>query len=387
MKNWTAHLTLTAILASVGGLAHAQSSVTLYGWLDTSVDAVSNVNGQRLYQVASGVQSPNKWGLRGVEDLGGGTATIFNLGSFFSTANGGLVLPGRIFGNYAWVGLTNDQAGTVKVGRQMDSVFDYLAEFSAGGSWGGSLFAHPYDNDNLWGTFIVNNVIKYQSISYSGLQFGGMYGFSNKAAASSDSSSGSSSGFADNRIWALGASYTAGAAKVGIDYEQLSNPGDDAPGSLGAVDVADVNFTSTKQRIFGIGASYSFASVDLAAIITRTTLATPTSEWENPNFTGASSLSFNNYEANAVYHATAALALKGAYTYTTADMSGASAHWNQFGLIAEYSLSKRTSLYAEGVAQRVSGGGAQFSKAEINNLALASGDSQTVLAIGMKHRF
>lgn len=40
---------------------------------------------------------------------------------------------------------------------------DYLAQTSAGGSWGGYMFAHPYDNDNLINTFRVNNTVKYTS--------------------------------------------------------------------------------------------------------------------------------------------------------------------------------------------------------------------------------
>jgi predicted porin len=98
-------------------------------------------------------------------------------------------------------------------------------------------------------------------------------------------------------------------------------------------------------------------------------------------------MSFNNYEINAIYHATASLDLKGAYTYTTASVSGRSPHWNQLGLLVEYALSKRTSLYADGVYQRVHGDGSQFSYAQINSLSPASGDSQALLGVGIKHRF
>ena len=98
-------------------------------------------------------------------------------------------------------------------------------------------------------------------------------------------------------------------------------------------------------------------------------------------------MSFNNYEINAVYHATSSLDLKGAYTYTTASVSGRSPHWNQLGLLADYALSKRTSLYADGVYQRVHGDGSQFSYAQINSLSPASGDSQALVGVGIKHRF
>jgi GBP family porin len=271
----------------------------------------------------------------------------------------------------------------LKMGRMLDSVGDYLGDFAAGGNWGGVFYAHPLDNDNLWGTYMVNNAVKYQSISLAGLEFGGMYGFSNKSTPAS----GSGSGFVNNRLWAAGAGYSAGPVRLAVVYEQLDNSGDDTPGSYGAVDVADANFTAARQRIYGVGASYAFNRVDLSANLTRTILSTPTGEWQNAQFTGASSMSFNNYEINAVYHATSSLDLKGAKTYTAASVAGRTPHWNQLGLLAEYALSKRTSLYADGVYQRVHGDGSQFSYAQINSLSPASGDSQAVLGVGMKHRF
>lgn len=52
-------------------LAHAQSSVTLYGTLDVGVDAVSNESGHRTALMSTGVLIPNLFGLKGSEDLGG----------------------------------------------------------------------------------------------------------------------------------------------------------------------------------------------------------------------------------------------------------------------------------------------------------------------------
>jgi GBP family porin len=260
---------------------------------------------------------------------------------------------------------------------------EYLWPYSAGGDWGGSHFAHPYDNDNIWGTFLVNNVVKYRSPEYNGFSFGGMYAFSNK----STSTSGDGSGFADNRMWGAGVRYVTGGLSVALAYEQLSNPGDDSSSAKGAIDTDDYTFTTKSQALFGLGILYNFPVVTVAANITRTTLSEPTSLYSNSAFTGASSMSFNNYEVNAVYHVTPAFDLKGAYTYTRASVSGKSPHWNQVGLIAEYSLSKRTSVYGAGIYQKVHGDGSEFSNAQINNFSTSSGDSQSALLIGLKHSF
>lgn len=377
------HVLLGGFIGAFALTGHAQSSIALYGQIDNGIFYSTNQGGNHAVQFVSSPTETSVWGLRGAEDLGGGNKVIFKLGSAFSTANGTTWPNGRLFGDYAWVGLSNSTAGTLKMGRMLDSVGDYLGDFAAGGNWGGVLYAHPLDNDNLWGTYMANNAIKYQSISLAGLEFGGMYAFSNKSAATS----GSGSGFTDNRLWAAGVRYSAGPISLAVVCEQLDNSGDDVPGSFGAVDVADANFTAARQRIYGAGASYAFDHIDLSANITRTVLSSPTGEWQNVQFTGADSMSFNNYEINAVYHATALLDLKGAYTYTTANVSGRSPHWNQLGLLAEYALSKRTSLYADGVYQRVHGDGTQFSYAQINSLSPASGDSQALLGVGVKHRF
>ncbi len=57
----------------------AQGSVTLYGILDTGVEYVSQANsaGKGVVRMpAITGELPSRWGLRGSEDLGGGTVRI-----------------------------------------------------------------------------------------------------------------------------------------------------------------------------------------------------------------------------------------------------------------------------------------------------------------------
>ena len=59
--------------------AHAQSSVTLYGIIDTGVEFVSHANAAGDHVVRMpGVtgELPSRWGLRGTEDLGGGYQAV-----------------------------------------------------------------------------------------------------------------------------------------------------------------------------------------------------------------------------------------------------------------------------------------------------------------------
>ncbi|WGS51707.1 porin [Paraburkholderia sp. D15] len=379
------HALFGCVLSAVALGAHAGSdnSITLFGIIDQGIVYTPNQAGARAFQMVSGTTAPTKWGLHGTEDLGGGNKALFMLSTTFSGNNGTAWPSGRIFGDAAWVGLSNDRFGTLKLGRQSDSMVPYLGEFSAVGSWGGTFFAHPFDNDNLWNSFLLNNAVRYESISLAGFDFGATYAFSNKAV----STSGSGSGFADNRVWEAAARYHGGPFSAAVVYEQISHPGDDGPGALGAVDVADANFTANGQRIYGIGVAYAFQHAELHANFTRTTLSQPSSEYQSTSFTGAPSMSFNNVEINAVYHFSPAFSVEGAYMYTAARVNGSAPHWNQVGLVAEYALSHRTTVYAQGVYQRVTGDGSPFAHAQINALSAASGDVQSVMGIGLRHFF
>jgi len=57
----------------------AQSSVILYGIVDTAIERASNGVGTSVTRMVAGQGSASRLGIRAVEDLGGGLRTLFSL--------------------------------------------------------------------------------------------------------------------------------------------------------------------------------------------------------------------------------------------------------------------------------------------------------------------
>jgi GBP family porin len=365
-------LIVAAVAASFATAANAQSSVTLYGLIDAGFTYVNNEvapgsdkGSAAAFRLSSGNINGSRWGLRGVEDLGGGMKAIFTLENGFSMGDGKTQQNGGQFGRQAYAGISTANMGTVTLGRQYDSVVDYLGPMSATGSWGGTFFAHPGDFDNLNGSVRTNNAVKYQSANYGGLTFGGLYGFSNQAG-----------GFANNRAYSAGLQYANGPFKIAAAYLQGQNTN-----ATGFGAVTESHLAAQTQRTFGVGANYAIGPVVLGGV------------WTQSRFqdSGLSSTDrYNNYELNARYALTPALAVGAAYTYTDAKGSRVGgdndrARFHQVGLQTDYSLSKRTDIYAEGIVQLAkSGAEAQVFTA---GQAVSAHGNQVVISTGIRHRF
>ena len=138
---------------------------------------------------------------------------------------------------------------------------------------------------------------------------------------------------------------------------------------------------SQTQRTFGVGANYAIGALTVGGAWTQSRFQFVTAD---------STVRFNNYEVNARYALTPALALGAAYTYT--DVKGYipgpnnndHAKYHQVGLQTDYSLSKRTDIYAEGVVQLAK----QGAVAQVfGSNAPAVYGNQVVVSTGLRHRF
>ena len=151
-------------VTALPSIAHAQSSVTLYGVIDNGI-AYSNSqttlgstsNGAHNVQLSPGIWEGSKFGMKGSEDLGGGLSAIFNLMSRFNSANGSAQFPGAMFAQQAWVGLQDKAYGSLTLGRQYMSYYWMTSSYSPTTWLTGFSGAHPGDLDNFDTDYKTNN--------------------------------------------------------------------------------------------------------------------------------------------------------------------------------------------------------------------------------------
>ncbi|CAE6773711.1 porin [Paraburkholderia haematera] len=390
-----------AALGAFAGVAHAQSSVTLYGIIDEGFNINTNSGGKHLYNLSSGVMQGSRFGLRGTEDLGGGLKAIFVLENGFDVNNGKLGQGGLMFGRQAYVGLSS-QFGTVTLGRQYDSVVDYVGPLEAGDQWGGYIAAHPGDIDNFNNAYRTNNTVKYTSADYNGLKFGGTYSFG-----------GIAGNVTSNQIWSLGAGYNNGPLALGVGYLNARTPaasgglfnngGTIAPNTP-ATATAAANFAVTSPvyagfasantyQVIGAGGAYTFGAATIGATYSNIRFGNLGMTFASP-YKGQSA-TFNNAELNFKYQLTPALLIGAAYDYTRgAEINGASrAQYHQGSLGVDYFLSKRTDVYVIGVYQHALGetlsatGATVNATAGINGLSGSSNQNQLAARVGIRHKF
>jgi predicted porin len=384
-----------AALTALAGVAHAQSSVTLYGLIDAGLTYTNSQisgtgpGGHSNWQMTSSGIQYSRWGLRGAEDLGGGLKAIFNLESGFNLNNGQMASSNRIFNRLAYVGLSSHDFGTLTLGRQTDGMVDFVAPLALTGTeYGGIHFAHPFDVDNLNDSFQINNSVKYLSPEYAGFKLGALYGFSNQA-----------NGFANNRAYSFGLSYIWGPLNFGAGYLHLNNSaatpaqintggavtdttGSTLSGLLTPTPVP-LGALASRQQTWGAGINYSFGPAVAGFVYSQTNLT--------QLFLTGFSTHFQNYEGNIRYALTPAVELAAAYTYSRAggNAGGGAPHWNQVSALADYRLSRRTDIYLQGAWQSVSAStNSPLGVAWINGVSAPSSTTNQVQAtVGLRHRF
>jgi predicted porin len=116
-----------AALTAFAGVASAQSSVTLFGILDLAAREVDNGAAGSIKSLATDATATNRFGVRGVEDLGGGMRASFHLESSVGTDSGTAGATNNSGASAFWnrvatIGLTGG-FGEVRLGRDYTPTF------------------------------------------------------------------------------------------------------------------------------------------------------------------------------------------------------------------------------------------------------------------------
>jgi predicted porin len=184
-----------SVLLVLTSSAHGQSSVTLYGVLDSGFlyqnanarNFRSPVNLGHVYELKDGGVYSSSWGMTGVEDLGGGYKVHFKLQGAFNSATGGLRVGDTptataVFGQQTSVGVSGP-FGRVDIGRQIVPTIYAMADTDARNAqyFGSILTAYLAMNQAAgWtalssniplGALYEDNAIVYHSPEFYGASF------------------------------------------------------------------------------------------------------------------------------------------------------------------------------------------------------------------------
>ena len=381
-----------AVLGAFAGAAQAQSSVTIYGIVDTGVTYTSKAvtpaggtNTGSKFAMNSGVIQGSRIGFKGVEDLGGGLSAVFNLETGFNNDNGALngqdsATSNNLFRRKSVVGLAGG-FGTVLLGRQTDFA-DTISAYTAVNDFGGVIANSGSGLNRLQGTR-TNNSINYTTNNLGGFTGNLMYGFGETAGKTSAGQS-----------FGLGGKYDNGPLGLGINYYQSKQGPTPSDTSLiaNAAALGTVNAGSSAAKVLNVVASYQFGPARVYGNYSRvkqdlnTAAVTGLSD-ANRLTTAALGLSnkADMYEIGTAYSLTPSLKLLGSVQYTRADFANVSnkGKLTQINIGTDYWLSKRTDLYAFVSNLRAK----DMKNPGVFADTTGNDASQTAVTVGIRHKF
>jgi predicted porin len=340
------------LLLGLSATAAAQSSVTVYGILDSGLLYQNKTAsaGRSGFSFLDGAWLPSVYGLRGREDIGGGYAVNFNLQGGFSTGTGALGdSNGGIFGRAATVGVSGP-FGEVKLGLQFSPFFLTVTDGDPRGMpQFGSQLVQYFQQVGITGIF-DSNAIVYTTPK--------LYGFTGAVEYAVGGVPGSTK---NGRSMSASLSFSQGPFLANGAYYTHADP------------VTGQTVAIGKTAGLGYAIGPVLAKVDWVNYL-------------NPS-SNAPLSNVNVFGVGAVYSATPAVTLSGGFYYAT--NKGMSENKSRmFALGAEYALSKRTILYSQvGVAHNQGAFQTNLAVLAPTSFAVPAGATTTAVNIGMRHTF
>ena len=308
-----------AVLAA-SGAAMAQSSVTLYGVLDTGVSYFKGDDSvYGLTKTGGNVNS--RLGFRGVEDLGNGLKATFNLEAGFNVDDGTGYLgkggpddSGLQFRRTSTVGLAGN-FGEVRFGRMLTSSYLAVSRYDVFGDTGAGA-SLAWNTGNTGYAPRTENAISYTSPNFSGFKIGAEYGFGEQQKAS------------DSRYVGIGATYDNGPLSLGLGVDRLNG------------DTQNNTQWDENQTTWHLGGSYNFGVAKLLGFYKETKFK------ETGLNAGNDSTKFKTFGLGVTAPVGAAGEVRASYNHYRDTATGLETYKaDQLSLGYVHNLSKRTALY------------------------------------------
>lgn len=368
--------------------APSDTSVTLYGVIDTAVEYVNNIpdaagNKHSSVHFTNLTSSwPSYWGLRGTEKISDNLSAVFTLESGFNTGTGQSGQGGRLFGRQAFVGLKGDW-GQVAFGRQYNMLMraSLMADLLGPNAYGlGTL-------DNYIPNTRMDNAITYMG-NFSGFKIGLAY-----ARGRDGSTAGGPAGGNCGVNYSDQNACSAYSAMLGYDtsnwgvaaaYDVIT--GNDGPGVLPPLNYQRLA-SGEKDRRWTVNGYVKFNDFKVSLIyLNRKTDAANLAGYAT-NLGNRSDL----WSINGAYNITPALVLDGSVNYIKFNNAANSSNAWYYVARTRYYLSKRTSVYAAASYIKNKGDSAISAAGGTNiapvGLAVTPGGNQTAFMVGLRHDF
>jgi len=392
-----------AAMTAFAGAAQAQSSVTVYGVIDTGVANITNVAKQSavtagsatgtLTGVQSGGLSTPRFGMKGTEDLGGGTKANFMLEAEVLSQDGSqLGNTDALFNRASWVGLENATFGQIKLGRMDTAGYANLArmETFGGGNLGGVIAVGSY------GYARIKDAVAYESPRMLGFQAIVQTGVATDSpkygvpqAAATVIPTAVAADYNQARINQVALNYLAGP------FEVWATIGKQMTGASTSANLNAVPSNATSQI---------FANYTVLPNLKLNASWVSTNTYSNGvGLTSAQNVTNTSFGAN--YDVTPVIGLDGIYTTVKSITSNYQYTPKVYGARVRYSLSKRTTLYGIVAASSQDNGSAlgianttKFNSGYGTNATTSTGTAvggapavagvnQTGIMIGVRHTF
>jgi predicted porin len=398
-----------AALSAIAGAAQAQSSVTVYGILDVGyigsnsrVSAQPAVTKTETSQLGQSAEQTSRLGLKGTEDLGGGSSAFFTAEFYLYPQDSSLSgnSTGGLQNRQTFVGLKKNGIGQVAVGLQYTPIFNAGAATSAGQYnnmlgdlvYAGSTTAANSGNGAVSAGFTnrVSNSLTLQSDKFAGFTGSVLVTQNNTNTTETGTAAAPVGGNTNASGWGLGLDYTYNKFYIAGAYQALkqlttaTNVGTGAasvpwsgaqPSAPVAVSPAANNALNIQDNQGFVGATYDFGILKAyAQYVTRTATSTTSSNYYVKR--SAEQIGVRSFITPTIE----AWGSAGLGRYTGYGSGTPTANFNGWQLGSNYYLSKRTNLYAI-YGQQL------FSNANVGGTVGTVSAGANNYAIGMRHTF